>query len=251
MKKKVFLSSTLLCAIFSLSSCGEVKKEITRSEALSILKQIDREINYTPLANAPKSYISEEKLSSYVDGEKKLKNVTINREIDQNSHYSFVRITGIYKNRNYIHENWTYISNSSNVTCHYYNYVEAASIVNDRYRYETEKNIETWEDIAEADIEEMQRLYAQMAKTFYSYLYGDDEDFEGNYYSSKDGSIEASFSSSTTRYSCVFEDYYFRSGSREAKNGGDMYSSSVSWNRCDISMPSLDFYPLRENVSNK
>lgn len=251
MKRAFLVTNLLMSATLLLSSCGVDKKQITREEALSVLKQIDREINYTPLTSVPKSYILEEKLSEYSDGDKEIENVTILREIDQNSNYSFARIMGEYNNKTYLHENWTYISRDNNVTCHYYNYKkENGSIVNERYRYETEKNVDSWENVAKADIEEMQRLYARMAMTFYSYLYDENEEFEGEYYSEKDGYLEATFSSSTCDYSCVFEDYYFRKGTKEKKNGGDLYSASVSWNKCDISMPSLDFYPLRENTLN-
>ena len=91
MKKCVFLLFPLLA---SLSSCQKEEKETTYDEALSMLKKIDREINYTPLTNIPKSYTLKETLSSYQDDDKLIQDVTIDREIDQNSHYSFVRIKG-------------------------------------------------------------------------------------------------------------------------------------------------------------
>ena len=236
-----------ILVLFSMSlfSCSKEEKEIGRDEALAILKQIDRQINYTPLTNPPKSYILNEFLSTYTDDEKELKDVSINREIDQNNHYSFVRIKGKYLDNDYIHENWTYISNDKNVTCHYFSYIDKM-IFNDRYRYETEKDVEGWGNVAKDDISEMQRLYARMAMNFYSDLYSN-EIISGKYVSSSAGSLDATFESESYRYSCTFSDYRFVYGAKYQKENGNRYSASVLWDKCDISMPNLDFYPLREN----
>ena len=164
MKKSVFLLFPLLV---SLSSCQKEEKETTYDEALSMLKKIDREINYTPLTNIPKSYTLKETLSSYQDEDKLIQDVTIDREIDQNSHYSFVRIKGKYGAKLYFRENCTYVSHDKNVTCNYLNYEEDGKLINKRYREETKRNLKSWENFASKDIEEMQRLYAQMAKEFY------------------------------------------------------------------------------------
>lgn len=247
MKIASIFKSIFLTSIFLLTSCQKESHEINKERALAILKQIDREINYTPLVNAPKSYILYEELSSYEDGDKTVLNAKINREIDQNSHYSFVRIKGTYEGYDYVHENWTYISRDNNVTCNYYSYAEGGKIFNDRYRYESEKDVENWESVAKKDIEEMQRLYAQMAKNFYSYLYNEENIINEKYSSNGNGYLNASFVSEKNEYSCVFENYMYISGSSKEKETDSFYSSSVSWNNCDISMPSLDFYPLREN----
>lgn len=247
MRKASYLKISFPLLPLLLVSCGNETMMISKERALAILKQIDREINYTPLVNPPTSYILSEELSSYVDGEKDLSDVKISREIDQNSHYSFVRIKGKYNDNDYVHENWTYISRDNNITCHYYSYIENGELFNDRYRFETEKDIDSWENVAKKDVEEMQRLYAQMATTFYAHLYNEENIIKEEYSSSGDGYLIASFASEKNEYSCIFENFKYLSGMVYKKEENDFYSSSVSWNKCDISMPSLDFYPLREN----
>ena len=247
MKKSVFL---LIPILLSLSSCKEKEKEIAYSDALSMLKKIDREINYTPLTNIPKSYTLKETFSSYQDGERLIQDVTIDREIDQNNHYSFVRIKGKYGDKIYFRENWTYVSKENNVTCNYLNFEENGKLINKRYREETERNLESWEKFASSDMEEMQRLYAQMAKEFYVSISSMEGKINyGEYSSDSIGSLKIEVSNDQESYSCEFDNYWFRNGYRENKEKETFYGANVSWNRCDISIPNLDFYPLSEKIS--
>ncbi|HBM99900.1 MAG TPA: hypothetical protein DD384_01490, partial [Firmicutes bacterium] len=218
MKKRLFL---LIPSLLALSSCQKEEKETTYKEALSMLKKIDREINYTPLTNIPKSYTLKETVSSYQDEDKVIQDVTIDREIDQNSHYSFVRIKGKYGNKLYFHENWTYVNKDKNVTCNYLNYEEDGKLVNKRYREESKRNLKSWETFASKDIKEMQRLYAQMAKEFYVSISSmDGEIVSGEYYSDSVGSLKISVSNEKESYSCEFQNYWFTSGYSENKEKG-------------------------------
>lgn len=247
MKKALFL---LFPILLSLSSCEKEEKVTTYSDALSMLKKIDREINYTPLTNIPKSYTLKETFSSYQDENRLIEDVTIDREIDQNSHYSFVRIKGRYGDKLYFRENWTYITKDNNVTCNYLNYEENGKLINKRYREETERNLESWEKFASSDMEEMQRLYAQMAKEFYVSISSMENDITyGEYSSDSVGSLKMTVSNDKEAYSCEFQNYWFTSGYQENKEKETFYGANVSWNRCDISMPNLDFYPLSEKIS--
>ncbi len=250
MKKKLSTFIVTLLGCLAFSSCSNSKKEITYTEALSILKKIDMEINYTPVTNIPKSYILSEKTNSYKDGNKIIENAVIDREIDQNNHYSFLRIKGTYEGRDYIHENWTYVARKNNVSCDYYNFVENGKISNTRYRQESEQSYESWDSVAKSDIVEMQRLYARMAKEYYIHFSELEENAEkSEFYSDAVGSLYAYISSDTETYSCEFDNYWFKSGTHKNFSEDTYYEASVSWNKCEISAPNLDFYPLLEKIS--
>ncbi len=215
-----------------------------------MLKKIDMEINYTPVTNIPKSYILGEETNSYNDGDREIENASVDREIDQNNHYSFLRVKGTYQGKPYIHENWTYVARKSNVSCDYYNFIEDGKLVNKRYRQETEQSFESWDKVAESDIEEMQRLYARMAKDYYTKLLEMENDVnEGEYRSDAAGSLYVYASNDENVYSCEFESYWFKSGYHLNRLENTYYKASVSWNKCEISAPNLDYYPLLEKIS--
>ncbi len=243
MKKNVVIFSLFLIST-SLGSCSNSSGSISFNDALSILKKIDREINYTPITNIPRSYILKEESSSYVDLEKEIINAKIDRQLNQDDHYSFFRIKGTYNSRTYIHENWTYVADGKNVTCNYLNYVDNGEIIVKRYREESKKSLEDWDSFAQNDVNEKQRLYARMAKEFYTNFSSMEEEIEDDCSSNNENSVKIEASNKKVRYTCEFSDNWFVSGSHENKENGTFYSAYVSWNKCDISMPNLDYYPL-------
>ncbi len=243
MKKNAFALFLFLASI-SLCSCSNIEKSISFDDALSILKRIDRQINYTPITNIPHSYILNEKFSSYIDQDKELSDVTIDRELNQDDHYSYLKIKGIYENSPYIRESWTYVTDKKNVACNYINYKDNGKTFVKRYRQESEKSFENWDSFANEEIAEKQRLYARMAKTFFSYLSSLEGELSDTCSSFNEGSVKIKASNEEKSYSCEFSDYWFISGSEESKEDESFYSAKVSWNKCDISMPNLDYYPL-------
>ena len=243
MKKNVLLFSLIILGV-SLSSCSKENNAVSFDDALAILKKIDRQINYTPITNIPHSYILKEELSSYTDEGKELKDVTIDREINQDDYYSFVRIKGTYNKNVYIRENWTYVTDKKNVACNYVNYQEDGKLISKRYREESERSLENWTSFAQNDITEKQRLYAQMAKKFYTYLSSMEGEINDICSSSSEGSVNVSASNSKEKYTCEFQDYWFVFGKQENLTDSTFYSATVSWNKCDISLPNLNFYPL-------
>lgn len=242
--KKSLVAFPLFLVSVSLFSCSKKENNIVFNDALAILKRIDRQINYTPITNIPHSYILKEQFSSYDDEDKKLSDVSIDREINQDDYYSFVRIVGKYNNQTYIKENWTYVTDKKNVACTYINYRENGKLICKRYRKESERSLENWTSFAQKDINEKQRLYAQMAKVFYNYLSSMEESKSDICSSSSEGSVKIEASDSKNKYSCEFQDYWFVSGKQENIEDNTLYGADVSWNKCDISLPNLDFYPL-------
>lgn len=243
MKKKVFVFLLFLMST-ALASCSNSNEKISFNEALAILKKIDRQINYTPITNIPTSYILKEEISSYLDDDKEIKNVTIDREINQDDHYSYFRIKGTYKEKPYVHENWTYVTDKKNVACNYINYKENEKTIVKRYRQESERSLENWDSFAQNDVSEMQRLYARMAKEFYTYLSSMEGEIEDVCSSFNDSSVKIEASNEKMKYACEFSDNWFTSGRQEDIENGAFYGATVSWNKCDISMPNLDYYTL-------
>lgn len=246
MKKHFLVSFCLLASL--LGACSASANRIDREQAVAELKKIDLEINYTPLVEVPSSYVLSETISQYDDGGYAIENAEISRHIDQRNRYSFARIEGKHEGRPYVHESWTYVSLKHNITCHYYNAVIDGLTRNERFRYETEKDDESWDAVAEEEIAEKNRLYSQMAKLYSTFLSGMDNIQEESYFSSESGSLDFYASNEEATYSGTFRNYWFQKGFQENKTDGTYYSASVYWNQCDISMPNLDFYPLREEA---
>ena len=246
MKTKFF--SMFLFSILALSACSSTSSAlVSRDTALSLLKRFDLEINYTPSRLPPTRYALQEKLSAYQeDDSTTILEAQIDRELDRVNHYSYAKIQGLKENHPYVHESWTYISTDKNITCHYWNGFQDGVWKKERYRLEVKKDEEDWEKTAAEEIHEMNRLYGQMAQTFYQYLADMEEEKQGDYRSDNGMSLTFVTENDTVRYEGNFRDNLYQSGGLWNKKDGTYYQSSVSWNHCDISMPNLDFFPLRE-----
>lgn len=244
MKTKVL---PLLGIVLFLSACSTSSSpEVSRDAALSLLKRFDLEINYTPSRIPPVRYALQEKMSTYVEDDAyTIEDVQIDRELDRENHYCYAKIQGMKEGHPYIHESWTYISIDKNITCHYWNGYENGKWIKERYRLEVKKSEESWENTASEEIKEMNRLYGQMALTFYQYLLDMKDETNGEYHSNDGTSLTFVSEDDSYRYEGEFQNNLYQSGARINKETGMYYQSKVSWNHCDISMPSLDYFPLR------